>query len=140
MCLLPAAYADEQRASVNYKLHCQGCHLPDARGLQNEVPRMNNFVGYFLHSNEGREFVIQVPGVATSSLPDDQLTELMNWLLRTYSSGQLPESFVPFSVAEVAALRADLEENPEKTRMRILETIARDLPSLAAELEEQSGR
>ena len=139
MGLMPVANADDHRANINYMIHCQGCHLPEAVGFAGKVPRMKNFVGYFLHSNEGREFVIRVPGVATSSLPDDQLTELMNWLLRTYSSGQLPEPFVPFSVAEVAALRPDLEANPEKTRMRILESIARDLPSLAVELEEESG-
>jgi hypothetical protein len=139
MGLTAIATADDQRASINYTLHCQGCHLPEAVGFAAEVPRMNNFVGYFLHSDEGREFVIRVPGVATASLPDDQLTELMNWLLLTYSSEQLPEPFQPFSVAEVSALRNRLEEDPEKTRMRILEIIARDLPSLAAELEQESG-
>ena len=101
---------------------------------------MKDFVGFFLHSNEGREFVIRVPGVATSSLPDDQLTELMNWLLLTYSREQLPESFVPFAVGEVSVLRTRLEANPGKTRTRILESIARDLPSLAAELQGESGR
>ncbi len=140
MGLLPVAYADDHRASVNYMLHCRGCHLPDAQGYSDQVPRMKNFVGYFLHSQEGREFVIRVPGVATSSLPDDQLTELMNWLLLTYSSEQLPAPFVPYSVAEVAALRPNLEANPQKSRTRILERIARGLPSLAAELEEESGR
>ena len=136
---LPVAFADDQRASVNYMLHCRGCHLPDALGYADQVPRMKDFVGFFLHSNEGREFVIRVPGVATSSLPDDQLTELMNWLLLTYSSEQLPESFVPFSVGEVSVLRTRLEANPGKTRTRILESIARDLPSLAAELQGESG-
>ena len=69
-----------------------------------------------------------------------QMTELMNWLLLAYSTEQLPEPFVPFSVAEVAALRPDLEANPEKTRMRILGRIAQDLPSLAVALEEENGR
>ena len=137
---MPVAYADDQRASINYTLHCQGCHLPEAVGFSDKVPRMNNFVGFFLHSQEGREFVIRVPGVATASLPDDQLTELMNWLLLTYSGKQLPEPFVPFSIAEVSALRSKLEANPDKTRTRILESIARDLPSLAAELQQESGR
>lgn len=139
MGLIPVANADDQRASVNYMIHCQGCHLPEAVGFAGHVPRMKDFVGYFLHSNEGREFVIQVPGVAASSLPDDELTEMMNWLLLTYSADQLPQPFVPFSTEEVAALRPDLEANPEKTRMRILGKIAQDLPSLAVELEQESG-
>ena len=138
--LASAANADDHRARINYMVHCQGCHLPEAVGFAGHVPRMKDFVGYFLHSKEGREFVIRVPGVATSSLPDDQLTEMMNWLLLTYSGDQLPKPFVPFSTEEVAALRPDLEANPEKTRMRILGKIAQDLPSLALELKEESGR
>ncbi len=139
LVLTPVALADDHRASINYMVHCQGCHLPDAAGFAGKVPRMQGFVGYFLHSDEGREFVIRVPGVATSSLPDDELTEMMNWLLLTYSADQLPQPFVPFSTEEVAALRPDLEANPGKTRMRILEIIAQDLPSLAVELEQESG-
>lgn len=131
--------ADDQRAHINYMIHCQGCHLPDAIGFAGKVPRMKNFVGYFLHSKEGREFVIRVPGVATASLPDDELAELMNWLLLTHSAEQLPDPFAPFSVAEVAALRPDLESNPEKTRIRILEKIAAGVPSLARELEQDNG-
>lgn len=138
--VMPVANADDKRARINYMVHCQGCHRADAIGLAGHVPRMRNFVGYFLHSDEGREFVIRVPGVATSSLPDDELTEMMNWLLLTYSPRQLPEPFVPFSTEEVAALRLDLESNPEKTRMRILESIAQDLPPLADDLEKQSGK
>jgi len=140
VALIPVAGADDHRASVNYMIHCQGCHLPDAIGFSGKVPRMKNFVGYFLHSKEGREFVIRVPGVATASLPDDELAELMNWLLLTHSAEQLPDTFEPFSVEEVGALRPDLEGNPDKTRMRILEKIAEDLPSLARELAQDSVR
>jgi hypothetical protein len=140
MGLMHGANANDHRARTNYMIHCQGCHLPEAVGFVGKVPRMKDFVGYFLHSREGREFVIRVPGVATSSLPDDELTEMMNWLLLTYSADQLPQPFVPFSTPEVAALRPDLEANPEKTRTRILGRIARDLPSLAVELELISGR
>ena len=131
---MPAANADDHRASVNYKIHCQGCHLPDAIGFADKVPRMKDFVGYFLHSQEGREFVIRVPGVATSTLSDDAITELMNWLLLTYSADQLPGDFMPYSAAEVAGLRLDLEGDPESTRKGILERIAADVPALAQEL------
>ncbi len=140
MSLLSVAYANDHRARTNYMIHCQGCHLPEAVGFVGKVPRMKDFVGYFLHSREGREFVIRVPGVATASLPDDELTEMMNWLLLTYSAEQLPRPFEPFSTEEVAVLRTDLEADPENTRMRILEQIAVELPSLADDLQQDSGR
>ena len=101
---------------------------------------MSNFVGYFLHSQEGREFVIRVPGVATSSLADDELTEMMNWLLLNFSAQELPDPFVPFSIDEVAALRPNLEEQPQTTRIRILQKIAENLPNLASNLDIEGGR
>lgn len=128
------ADADEQRARVNYMIHCQGCHLPEAVGYPGKVPRMKNFVGYFLHSEEGREFLLRVPGVSTSSLADDQLTELMNWLMQTYSAEQMPRDSEPFTVAEVAKLRKNPEADPEVTRTRILARIADNVPALAQEL------
>lgn len=138
--LAPAALADDHRARVNYTLYCQGCHLADATGLGGEVPRMKDFVGYFLHSKEGREFIIRVPGVATASLPDDDLAELINWLLRTYSGDQLPARFEPFSASEVGALRSELEPQPQAARKRILAAIARTHPELARELNAAPGR
>ena len=130
-----SALADDRRAKVNYQVHCQGCHLPDASGFPGKVPRMNNFVGYFLHSKEGREFLVRVPGVATSRMSDADVTEVLNWLLRTYSAGQLPDSFEPFTASEVELLRRNQELDPEKERLRILTKIARKNPELRAELQ-----
>lgn len=140
LALTPAADADDHRAKINYMLHCQGCHLPEATGFAGKVPRMKDFVGYFSHSDEGRAFLIRVPGVATSSLPDDQLAELMNWLLLTYSKQQLPQPFLPFTTDEVAALRPDLEADPQTTRMRILQQIAEGLPALERDLQRENAR
>lgn len=132
------ARADDRRAQFNYTMHCQGCHLPDAMGFQGKVPRMKDFVGYFLHSQEGREFLLRVPGVSTSLLADDQLTELMNWLIRTHSAEQVPADFSPFTVVEVATLRRNPETDPEVTRKQILRRIAEELPALAIELAAES--
>ena len=131
--------ADDERARINYLIHCQGCHLPQAVGVPGNVPRMKDFVGYFMHSTEGREFVVEVPGVSTANLNDEQLTELVNWLLLTYSAGQLPADFVPYSTDEVAELRRRPEQDPEMRRAEILERLAADLPALRTELENNDG-
>ena len=129
-----AVRADEQRAQVNYMLHCQGCHLPQTEGLPGKVPPMKDFVGYFLHSREGREFLVRVPGVAQSALSDEEVAELMNWLVVEHSPDQLPGDFAPFTSVEVAALRVNPESDPERRRGEILAEIARELPALADEL------
>lgn len=131
-----AAGADDRRAAVNYMLHCQGCHLPGAAGVEGKVPAMKDFVGWFLHSEEGREFVIRVPGVSQSALDDNELAELVNWILLTNSKQQLPDDFRPFSAAEVGRLRSAPEPDPQKTRVRILARIATSLPELALVLDD----
>ncbi|MCP5093542.1 MAG: hypothetical protein GY949_21770, partial [Gammaproteobacteria bacterium] len=113
--------ADDDRARFNYMIHCQGCHLPDAEGYRDRVPRMNNFLGYFLHSQEGRDFIVRVPGVSLAQLPDDEIAELMNWLINAYSAEQRPDEFVPYTESEVNALRKSPEADPLATRLRILE-------------------
>lgn len=130
------ALADDERARINYQIHCQGCHLPDASGFPGAVPRMNDFVGYFLHSQEGREFLVRVPGVSASRLSDAEITEVMNWLLLTFSAAQLPASYRPFTVKEVSVLRREREMDPETARRRILDNIAESLPALADALDE----
>ena len=124
LLLAPAAGADPQRASINYTQHCRGCHLADATGLAEEVPRMKDFIGKFLHSPEGRAYLVRVPGVATAALPDEQLAELLNWLLFRFSAAELPDDFAPYTAAEVAALRADPLVDAGGTRRRILEDLA----------------
>jgi hypothetical protein len=120
----PGARADHERAHINYMLHCQGCHLADAMGFEGRVPRMNGFVGKFLETPAGRAFIIQVPGVATSALPDDQLTELMNWMLVYFSAEQIPDDFDPYTLAEVAALRRHPVADPVGRRAEVLAAIA----------------
>jgi len=115
-------------------LHCQGCHLPEAAGFEDRVPPIKDFSGYFLHSQEGRNFLIRVPGVSRSALSDSEIAELMNWLLQTYSESQLPDRFEPFTEAEVASLRVDPEPDPAAARELILNNLADELPLLAAEL------
>lgn len=140
LCCGPAAadVTGERRAQVNYMLHCQGCHLPEAEGMDGRVPPMKDFVGFFLHSKEGRDFLIRVPGVASAALNDEELAELMNWLVRSFSAAQLPEPFTPYSDEEVGSLRADPERDPEAARRMILAALAKKFPDVRASLDDES--
>lgn len=107
-----------QRAQINYMIHCQGCHLADGSGLPGSVPGMNNFLGKFLSVPGGREFLVQVPGSANSSLNDADLAELLNWMLASMSFEQLPVDFNAYTESEVTELRryilVDVTEVREK--------------------------
>jgi hypothetical protein len=114
------------RARTNYMLNCQGCHGHDGTGNADaDVPRMKDFVSSFLRVPGGREFLIQVPGTANAALPDDQLAELMNWLLPTISAAQLPADFVPFGAAEVGRLRSAPETDVAGRRTRLIADLNR---------------
>lgn len=113
---LPAAPAQEvagagadergkRLARQNYMLNCQGCHLPDGSGSPGNVPKLNDFVGYFLHVPGGREFIAQVPGVANAPISNEELAGVMNWMLLNFSAKELPTPFQPYSADEVGELR-----------------------------------
>jgi hypothetical protein len=109
LCLLfnPVQAADStpNLGRQNYILMCQGCHLPDASGSPGVVPRMNDFVANFLHVDGGREFIVQVPGSANAPINDQELADVLNWMLKNFSQKQIPEDFVPYSSEEVGKLR-----------------------------------
>ena len=86
-------------------LNCQGCHLPDGSGSPGNVPKLNDFVGYFLHVPGGREFIAQVPGVANAPISNEELAGVMNWMLLNFSAEELPTPFQPYSADEIGELR-----------------------------------
>lgn len=116
LCLVPAMLCatvacavetiDTQRAEFNYKMFCQGCHGPDGVGTPGNVPRVKDFMGNFLRVDGGREFLVQVPGSAYAALDNEQLAQLLNWMLLELSPKETPKSFNYYSAQEVERLRA----------------------------------
>jgi len=88
-----------------YTLNCWGCHKPNAEGIPGTVPRLAHSMGNFLHVPGGREYLVEVPGVAASSLNDAEVADVLNWLLRTFNKSETPPEFKPYTAAEVAAYR-----------------------------------
>jgi hypothetical protein len=52
----------------------------------------------------GREYLCRVPGVATSPLSNDDLADVMNWMLWRFDKEHLPAAFRPFTAAEIGRL------------------------------------
>ncbi|MGH8247915.1 MAG: c-type cytochrome [Gammaproteobacteria bacterium] len=115
-----AESVDDDRARQNYILNCQGCHLGDGSGSPGAVPNVRDFLGYFIHVPGGRDFIVQVPGAANSALDDEQLAEVMNWMLLNFSRGQLPVDFVPYSAEEVSRLRQGVLADVQNPRAELI--------------------
>ncbi len=116
---LAAADIDPNATRLNYMLNCQGCHAADGRGL-NDIPAMANFVGTFLSVDGGRAYLVQVPGSTNSPLSDQQLADVLNWILLTMSAEQLPKPFTPYSANEVGGFREQPLTDAAATRARLL--------------------
>ena len=109
---LLSGYAPE----VNYVLHCQGCHGADGSGLESGgVPPLST-VGSFLRVPGGREYLIQVPGIAQAPLDDEDLASLLNWLVERFSA----EVVAPYDAAEVARARSSPPANIAARREELL--------------------
>ena len=102
-------------------LHCQGCHLADGAGLPGHVPRLQGQVSKFLHSDEGRAYLLRVPGVAQSALSDQRLADVMNWTVREFDPEHLPAAFTPYGSDEVGRWRQQIMRDVSAARLRILQ-------------------
>lgn len=103
----------------NYILHCQGCHLADGSASPGKIPPLVGS-GMFLTVDGGREFLVRVPGVSLSTIPDDELAALLNWMLERFSSDDLPVDFEPYTAEEVGVYRQSPLVEVERVRAEIL--------------------
>ena len=106
-------------AQFNYILHCQGCHLADGKATPGKIPPLVG-AGKFLAVEGGREFLVRVPGVSLSIIPDDELAELMNWMLYRFSAEDMPTDFEPYTAEEVGRYRQDPLVEVETVRAGLL--------------------
>lgn len=101
------AGAQERSPRINYTLHCQGCHLESGAGRPPDIPRLKHRVGYLLQIPDGREYLVQVPGVANAPIGDAELAGVLNYMVRQFAGRSMPPSFEPYTRDEVTRLRSE---------------------------------
>ena len=111
-----------QRTLFQYQMFCQGCHTPDGLGGEG-VPKIKNFIGNFLSIENGREYLVQVPGAAYSALSDSDLANVINWMILEFGEKSIPENFIPYSTAEVAELRSQPLFNVRGKRAQLIKNM-----------------
>ena len=110
----------ETSAYTLYALNCMGCHQARGDG-HGSIPQLRDFVGNYLHVPGGREFLVQVPGVAQAPLSDAEVAAVLNWVLIELSPQQLPGDFKPYDGAEVAGYRGGRLIDVKPVRARLIE-------------------
>ncbi len=71
------------------------------------IPDFRNYVGAFAHTEDGRRYLMHVPGVVSASLSDKQIADVMNYVMETWAGSSLPADYRPFTGDEVTTLRAE---------------------------------
>ncbi|MHB8477197.1 MAG: c-type cytochrome [Steroidobacteraceae bacterium] len=118
----PLGVDNAQRAWQHWTLNCQGCHRPDGTGSAGTAPSLAGTVARFLSVAGGREYLVRVPGVATSPLSNADLSEVMNWMLWRFDKEHLPANFQPYTAVEIGRLRAaPLRLEASQMRAELLE-------------------
>ena len=85
---------------------------------------MKGVIGNFLRTQDGRNFLVQVPGSSQSALNDAQLSVELNWIINTMAEQSMPPDFVPYTESEVHNLRTHRPENIIALRKTITDNLA----------------
>ena len=100
-----AAAADYPPPQRDFILACAGCHGVDGISHSRVVPSLRGLVGYYLNTGEGRAYLARLPNVAFSSLSDEKLAAVLNFMVFDLGAGSAPAGAPPYDVAEVAGWR-----------------------------------
>jgi mono/diheme cytochrome c family protein len=113
---------------ANYMLHCMGCHAADGAGAAGKVPSLRDSLVPLSMTAAGRRYLVQVPGVARSTLSDREVAQLLGWMVRNLSARSAPAEFAEFTAVEVAAYRRFPLIEVRQTRTRLLAQGGRGSP------------
>jgi hypothetical protein len=110
--------AQAYEPAMNYTLQCMGCHTPDGAGVPDRVPSIRTTLLPFARLAAGRQFLVQVPGSAQSTLSNAELAELLNWMIDNLSAER--GDYQRFTEEEVARYRPQALVEVRATRERLL--------------------
>lgn len=116
------------QAQSDYVEHCGGCHGIGGDAAPADLPTLKGRVGWFMCLPEGRNYLIRLPNIARSRITDnDQLADLLNFMVFGLGGGSAPAGAKPFTGAEVAATRTSpfTSVSLVQTRALLVEKVVR---------------
>lgn len=98
--------AEMTQAQSDYVEHCGGCHGIHGYAAPADLPTIGGRVGWFMCLPEGRSYLARLPNIARSRITDnEQLADLMNFMVFGLGGGTAPATAKPFTADEVAKER-----------------------------------
>ena len=71
----------------------------------------------------GREYLVRVPGAAQSTLSDERLAALLDWMIREFGPAEVAAQLDPYRAEEVARWRAQPYTEVQTVRQQLLSRI-----------------
>jgi hypothetical protein len=112
------AAATLDAAQSDYVEHCGGCHGIQGRSFPAHVPQLRGRIGYFLCTEKSRQYLLQLPNVALSSLNDEKLAAVMNFVVFDLGGASANSASRHFTADEVARERQRPLTGASLTRAR----------------------
>jgi mono/diheme cytochrome c family protein len=110
---------DPALARSDYIENCGGCHGVTGSTAPAMVPELRGRVGWFLCTAETRDYLLRLPNVAHSRVRDDeQLAELMNYVVYVIGQPNIPAQAHPFTADDVARARPQALTSVNLTKER----------------------
>ena len=110
---------DPALARSDYIENCGGCHGVTGSTAPAMVPELRGRVGWFLCTAETRDYLLRLPNVAHSRVRDDeQLAELMNYVVYVIGQPNIPAQARPFTADDVARARPQALTSVNLTKER----------------------
>jgi len=89
----------------DYLLNCGGCHGFNGVSNAKLVPSLKDLVGYYLRTPQGRAYLPRLPNVAFSTLSDQKLAAVLNYVVFEIGGNSAPVGAKPYDAAEVGRWR-----------------------------------
>jgi len=80
-----------------------------------------------MQTSAGRQYLVRVPGSATSALDNEELAAVLNWIVAEFSGDSLKAGYRPYTAVEVGLLR----RNPLNEVVRYREQVLADIANYA---------
>lgn len=102
---LAAAEPQLTHAQSAYLASCGGCHGIQGVSAQEQVPDLRDRAGYFLCTDEGRQYIVRLPNVAFAARSDAELADLLNFVMFDLGGPSAPAKAPRYTAEEIGELR-----------------------------------
>ncbi|WP_226632888.1 c-type cytochrome [Novosphingobium profundi] len=101
----PPAFPRSARS--NFVERCGGCHGLEGRSVARNVPDLAGRAGFFLCTPESRSFAGRLPNVMFARLSDEDLADVLNYVMFDLGETATSRLAKPYTSQEVATYRAN---------------------------------